>query len=137
MEFGMLEINLDFKTKKNPWRTTLAVIMSSTALSGNLSKAAAHGNVSNFMMLRKFSVKLHPPRAPRVINVIWILPSPNWIKCKTNGSTTGNHSSCGGIFRNSNLDFLLCFGENTGLGNALHAEISGAMRAIELAESHN
>lgn len=32
---------------------------------------------------------------------------------------------------------MLCFGENTGLGNALHAEISGAIRAIELAYSHN
>ena len=27
--------------------------------------------------------------------------------------------------------------KNTGLGNALHAEISGAMRAIELAHSYN
>lgn len=107
---------LRFQNTKIPWRATL--------------------DVSNFM-LRKFSVKLHPPWAPQVIEVIWIPLSPNWIKCNTDGSTNSNQSSCGGIFKDSNSDFLLCFGENTGLGNALHAEIFGAIRAIELADSHN
>ena len=110
--------------------------MSNTTLSGNLSKVVVYGNVSNFMMSRKFNVKLHPPRAPHVIEVFWFPPSLNWTKCNTDGSTTGNQSSCGGIFRDCYSNFLLCFGENTGLGNALHAEISGAMRAVELAESH-
>jgi len=57
----------------------------------------------------------------------------------TDGSTNGNLSSCGGIFRDSNSKFIFCFGENTGTGNSLHAELSRAMRAmraIELAHSH-
>jgi len=32
---------------------------------------------------------------------------------------------------------LLCFGENTGIGNSLRAEISSAMRTIEIANSYN
>ena len=126
---------LRFQNKRIPWKSTLASIASCTALSGNLSKSVAFANVSNFMLLRKFNVKLNPPRAPKVIEVIWQPPLPNWTKCNTNGSTNGNQSSCGGIFRNSKSDFLICFGENTGLGNALHAELSGAMRAIELANT--
>jgi ribonuclease HI len=60
-----------------------------------------------------------------------------WTKCNTDGSTNGNLSSCGGIFRNSDSELLLCFCDNTGQGNALHAEISGAMRSIELANTFN
>jgi len=111
--------------------------MSNTALSGNLSKKVAYANVPNFMLLRKFNVKLNPPKAPQVIEIIWHPPLPNWTKCNTDGSTINNLSTCGGIFRNSRSKYLLCFSESTGLGNALHAELSGAMRAIELAHTHN
>jgi hypothetical protein len=61
---------LRFQNKKIPWKTTLATIMSNTALSGNLSKTVAYANVSNFMLLRKFNVRMHPPKAPKVIEVI-------------------------------------------------------------------
>jgi len=46
-------------------------------------------------------------------------------------------SSCGGIFRNRNADILLCFAENIGHESAYFAELSGAMRAIELAMQHD
>jgi len=42
-------------------------------------------------------------------------------------------SSYGGIFRDSNSNFLLCFAENLGGGTAFHAELSAVMRSIELA----
>jgi len=64
-------------------------------------------------------------------------PILHWIKCNTDGSTTLNTSSCGGIFRDKNSKFVLCFVENTGVGNAYHAELSGAMSVIELAAQHN
>lgn len=32
---------------------------------------------------------------------------------------------------------MICFGEKTGLGDSLHAELSGVMRAIELASTHH
>jgi ribonuclease HI len=42
-------------------------------------------------------------------------------------------SSCGGIFR-SNAQFLGCF---AGLGNSFMAEISRAMRTMEIAKQRN
>jgi len=89
------------------------------------------------VILKKFNVTLHHPKAPKIIEVIWQPPPPNWIKCITDGSTAGNLSSCGRIFKDSNYEFLLCFGENTEIGKSLRAELSGAMRAIELANTHH
>jgi hypothetical protein len=41
-------------------------------------------------------------------------------------------SSCGGIFRNSDADFLCCFAENISLGSAFSAELAWALRANEI-----
>jgi len=125
-----------FQDKNIHWKSSIAAVISNSTLFGNLSKTVASPSISNFVILKKFNVSLHPPRAPRIIEVIWQRPSPGWTKCNTDGSTNVNLSSCGGIFRDSNSKLLICFGESTGIGNSLHAEISGAMRAIELANTH-
>jgi len=62
---------LRFQNKKIPWKTSIATILSQMALSGNLSKNKAYANISNFMLLRKFNVTLHPPKSPQVNEVIW------------------------------------------------------------------
>lgn len=80
---------------------------------------------------------LHPPNAPKIIEVIWHPPIKNWIKCNTDGSSNLYNSSCGGIFRNSDADCLLCFAENVGPENAYFAELAGAMRAIDIAYQNN
>jgi ribonuclease HI len=46
-------------------------------------------------------------------------------------------SSCGGIFRNNDADFLCCFAENIGPTSAYFAELVSALRAIEIAHSKN
>lgn len=125
-----------FQSKKIPWRSSIASIISNVALSGNLSKKVASPSIANFIILKKFNVSLHPPRAPKIIEVLWQPPPRAWVKCNTDGSTNGILSSCGGIFRNYKAEFMICFGENTGPGDSLHAELSGAMRAIELANTH-
>jgi ribonuclease HI len=126
-----------FQDKNINWKSSIAAVISNSALAGNLSKSVASPSISNFVILKKFNVNLHPPRAPRIIEIIWQPPSPGWTKCNTDGSTNGNSSSCGGIFRDGNSNLLICFGESTGIGNSIHAEISGAMRAIELAKTHH
>jgi hypothetical protein len=45
--------------------------------------------------------------------------------------------SCGGIFRNCNVDFLCAFAENLSLSLAFMDELCGAMRAIEIAAHNN
>ena len=93
--------------------------------------------MSDFSLLKKFNITLHPARAPVIKEVFWNPPLLHWMKCNTDGAATNTSSACGGIFKNSSVDFVLCFAENTGPGNAFHADLSGAMRAIEIAYSRN
>jgi ribonuclease HI len=126
-----------FSNKKIHWRSSISTVISNTALSGNVTKAVASASIPNFVILKKLNVNLHPPKAPKIIEVLWKPPNLLWTKCNTDGSSTSTSSACGGIFRNHDSDLLLCFAENTGEGNAFHAELSGAMRAIELAKQYN
>jgi len=112
----------------------LSNAITSTCLTGNLSKTVASASISNFVILKKFNVSLHPPKAPKIIEVIWKPPLPLRTKCNTDGSSTALTSACGGIFRDHDSNFLLCFAENTGQNNAFIAKLLGAMRAIELAK---
>lgn len=91
----------------------------------------------DFIILKKFNVSVHPPNAPKIIEVIWNPPIFNWIKCNTDGSTTNTSSACGGIFRDNQAKFLLCFAEKTKNGSAFYAELSGVLKAIELAHTYN
>jgi ribonuclease HI len=89
------------------------------------------------MILKRLNISIHPPLPPVIKEVIWHPPLENWVKCNTDGATNNLTSSCGGIFRNHNADFLCGFAENTGLKSAFMAELCGAMRAIELAHNRN
>jgi ribonuclease HI len=62
-------------------------------------------------------------------------PSLNWIKCNTDGASIGNPglASCGGVFRNHNAEFLMAFAEPLGIATSYFAELSGAIKAIEIA----
>jgi len=126
-----------FNDKVSHWRSAISVIISNTSLSGNLTTKKASSAMADFSILKKFNVSIHPPNAPQIIEVIWSPPNFNWVKCNTDGSATATSSACGGIFRDKHAKFLLCFAENTSLQNAYHAELMGAMRAIELASSSN
>jgi len=84
-------------------------------------------------MLKKFNITVRPPKPPDIKEVFWTPPLGYWIKCNTDGASTTASSSCGGIFKDCNYVFLLCFAENLGGGTAFHAELSAVMRAIELA----
>jgi ribonuclease HI len=46
-------------------------------------------------------------------------------------------SSCGGIFRDHEANFIYAFAEPLGTSTSYVAELCGAMRAIEIAFHHN
>jgi len=117
-------------------KSSVTTIISNTSLSGSYT-SCDHSNINDFVFLKKFNIDIHPPKAPKIIEVLWNPPPFHWIKCNTDGSSNMQTSSCGGIFRNRNADILLCFAENIGHESAYFAELSGAMRAIELAKQHN
>jgi len=85
--------------------------------------------------LKYFNIKIHPPNAPLIKEVIWTPPNNCWVKCNPDGASITNNlqSSCGGIFRDANADGLGCFAVNLGPGSAIIAEFCVAMIAIEVA----
>jgi len=125
-----------FNDKIVTGRSSVSVISSNSNMAGNLTSKKASSSMYDFTILKKFNVNIHPPNAPKIIKVLWHPPILNWVKCNTDGSATSSSLACGGIFRNNNAQFMLCFSENTGNGNTFFAELSGAMRAIELASQH-
>jgi len=108
---------LRFNNKIIPWRSSITNIAASIQLTGNCSRATSI-SMSDFVLLKKFNVTIHPPRAPVIKEVFWNPLLANWIKCNADDSSVANNSACGGIFRDANVDFLFCFAENTGQGNA-------------------
>jgi ribonuclease HI len=85
--------------------------------------------------LKAFKVGIHHPKAPRILEIIWHPPILDWIKCNTDGSALGSPgpSACGGLFRDNNGNHLGSFADFLGDSIAFLAELSGIMRAIELA----
>jgi ribonuclease HI len=63
----------------------------------------------------------------------------NWLKCNIDGASNGNPgiAACGGIFRNYDADFIYGFAEPLGITSSFVAELSGALRAIEIALHRN
>jgi hypothetical protein len=83
--------------------SAINMIIANVALSGKLSKAHAFSSVSEFMILKALHVPLKFPNAPIIKEVLWQPPILNWIRCNSDGASTGNpgNSACGGVFRNS------------------------------------
>lgn len=74
-----------FRDKTVNWQSSISSIISNVSLSRNLSNVVASSSISDFTILKKLNISLHPPKAPKTIEVVWNPPILNWIKCNTNG----------------------------------------------------
>jgi ribonuclease HI len=128
-----------FNNNKISWNPAISLIISSTALTGNNTKKVASNSIRDFIVLKHFKISIHNPKTSIVKEIFWNPPLPNWIKCNIDGASKGNPglSSRGGIFRNNEADFLLCFAEPLGYTSSYQAELQGALRAIEVAHQMN
>lgn len=126
-----------FNDKKISWRTSIANIISSTSLAENITNATASSCLQEFTFIKKFNINIHPPKAPQIYEVIWQPPIHHWVKGNTDGASNPQTVAVGGIFRDNEANFLLGFIENVGQENAYFAELSTAMRAIELSCQYN
>jgi ribonuclease HI len=126
-----------FNDKKIHWKSLINLIIAAVSLSGNNSCLKAKSNISEFVLLQKFKVKMNYGNAPKIKEVIWQPPILNWINCNCDDASLGNPglSACGGLFRDANSSFLGAFAFNIGISNSLNAELIGAMIAIETAAS--
>jgi len=90
-----------------------------------------------FSILKALNCKINPPRSSIVKEVLWNPPILHWVKANCDGADASSATSCGGIFRNSNGQFLGCFAERLNAGNSIIAKLCGIMRALELAKQRN
>lgn len=126
---------LRFDNKSCTFQSAINLIVSNVSLSGNLGKGILSSSIQDLLILRAFNIAGRPIRAPSIIQVNWLPPLCNWTKCNTDGAAKGSPgpAGCGGIFRDHRATFMGCFAANLGSSSALHAELLGAMMAIELA----
>lgn len=113
-------------------------ICASTSLSGNYTSKASNNSIVDFSILKAFNCKIHHPKAPQIREVIWYPPHTNWLKWNIDGASNGNpgNSACGGILRDHNADFILCFAEPLGICSSYQAELCAFMRAVELSHQN-
>jgi ribonuclease HI len=106
---------------------------------GNNTAKVSSNAIRDFSFLKKFQITIHSPKIPTLKEVIWKPPMVNWYKCNIDGASSGNpgNAACGGVFRDTFSEFLFAFAEPLGIASSYHAEICGALRAIEFAfENH-
>jgi len=126
-----------FQEKMIHWKTAINMIIAKVSLSSNNTNKAAARDMLEFTIMKACKVNINPPKAPIIKEVIWSPPPHTWVKINTDGASAKNpiKASAGGIFRNSEGVFLGCFAQFLGSENALFAELSAAMIAIEITYS--
>ncbi|KAI5414940.1 hypothetical protein KIW84_040408 [Lathyrus oleraceus] len=82
-------------------------------------------------VIKAFNAKLHPPKAPDIIEVIWKHHVDVWLKCNTYGSFSTDMASCGGLFRKSLSDFLFDFLEKLDCPSSIHVELFGVIKVVD------
>ncbi|XP_058775629.1 uncharacterized protein LOC131649906 [Vicia villosa] len=97
-----------FQNNPTYWRNAITNIKADVQLAGTWTNLPFRNSIEDFRILKLFDVPIHPPR-------------PSLIK----------------KFFGSSGDFIIGFSKNLGKHNAFFAELSGALRAIELAQLHH
>jgi ribonuclease HI len=119
------------------WKSAISLIIANTTMTGNNSKKVSSNSIRDFTILKSFKVTIHHTHVPEIKEILWQPPMESWLKCNIDGAYTLALSSCGGVFRNHEADFILGFAEPLNPLSPFHAELSGALRAIELAHYFN
>ncbi|KAK2369712.1 hypothetical protein QL285_082828 [Trifolium repens] len=128
-----------YNNKLISWRNAITTIIACTTLSGNKTLKASSNSIGDFTFLKIFRINIHQPRIPVIKEVIWQPPSVNWIKCNTDGASSGNpgNVACGGVFRDHHANFVYAFAEPIGIETAYFAELCGVLKAIDIAYEKN
>lgn len=92
-------------------------------------------SIVNLQILKSFQVFGMVSKAPSTTQVDWYPLFCGWIKCNTDGAAMGcsGHVAAGGLFCDSAGAILGCFSSYLGISNALFAEFSAAIFAVEVA----
>lgn len=124
-----------FKNKFVSVSSFISSILSACFVADNNAKVVSHLNMHDSFLLKFFKVVIKPPKAPRIIEVLWKPPSRIWIKINCDGASLNNPSvsACVGIIRNHDRNCVGAFAHFLSLSNSLIAELSGDMSTIKFA----
>lgn len=117
-----------------PLHSAIHLIVATVSLSGSLNSGHMFSSMEELRILHSLCIQGHRASAPSITPVLWHPPINHWIKCNTDGAAKGDPgpAGCEGIFRDHSATILGCFASNLGVSYSLHAELVGAMFAIEL-----
>lgn len=94
-----------------------------------------NSDVQELMILKAFKIGCIPANVPLIKQVTWHPHPCYWVKCNTDGAARDapGLTACGDTFKDHSAATLGCFAVHLGVKFALHAELFGAIFAIEIA----
>ncbi|KAL6218685.1 hypothetical protein ACLB2K_011895 [Fragaria x ananassa] len=100
-----------------------------------LSKDTMKNTVGELCILHRIGIKGRPSKAPKIVEVMWHVPSNYQVKFNTDGAARGSPglAGFGGIFQDHLGQVLGCFSGNLGIATALEAELQAVIHAIQMA----
>lgn len=104
----------------------------------SLQTGTMYNSFDELLILRNLRVSSIVAKAPKIIPVALMAPSPGWIELN-DGAVAGNTewAGCGGIFRTSRGFIKRCFASPPGVLLAHEAEIWVVIIALDLARQYN
>lgn len=117
------------------WKRVLNQILIEVAFIENITSKMASSSIHEFTIIKSFNVKLHPPKAHRIIDVIWRPLNVGWLKCNMDNSFSIDLASFGGMFRKSSGEFVFGFTDMLDCSSSIRAELLGVIKAIDFASS--
>ena len=90
-----------FDGKSVDFRAALSLVWHSVYDTNHLGIGCIRNCVDDLLILRRFGLSGHPGKAPVIMSVVRLPPTPGWIKVNTNGVALGSPcvGGCRGIFR--------------------------------------
>lgn len=95
-------------------------------------KKVTNSSIHDFSIIKNFKITLHPPKASKIIEVLWLPPTRGWLKCNMNGPYSNSLASCGRFFRDEHQDLFYAFSELVEGSSSLHTELYGIIMAIDI-----
>lgn len=95
--------------------------------------------LDNTNALDTFSIFCRVDKDKDQIRTKWMKPQQGWVKCNTDACAMGAPGwlKGGGLFRDSDGNFMGAFTANLGIGFAFEGELAAALLAIEIAHDRN
>lgn len=87
----------------------LSIIQYEVAFIGNNTNRVANSSVHDFTITKTFKVNLNPPKAPKIVEVVWLPPTNGWLKSNTDVSFDISEASSGRLFHNDSGDSIFAF----------------------------